>query len=60
MMLAMFGSSTAFMTPMATPAVPLMMSAGNYSQKDMFKMSWLPAIIICVSAVVWTMTIYPV
>ena len=60
MMLAMFGSSTAFMTPMATAAVPLMMSAGNYSQKDMFKMSWMPAIIICISAVFWTMTIYPV
>lgn len=59
MILATTGSLTAFMTPMATPTVPLMMSIGGYSQKDMLKMSWLPSIIICLVAVLWTMTIYP-
>lgn len=60
LILTITGSLTAFMTPMATPCVPLMMSVGGYSQKDLFKMGWLPAIIACVTAVGWTMTIFPV
>ena len=60
LILTVTGSLTAFMTPMATPTVPLMMATGGYTQKDLFKMSWLPAIIACVTAVFWTMTIFPV
>lgn len=59
-MLCMMGSMTAFLTPMATPTVPLMMGAGNYSQKDLFKMGWLPAVIITIVSVFWVMTVYPV
>ena len=54
------GSLTAYMTPLAAPTVPLMMSVGGYNQKDLLKMSWLPAIIVCITAVGWTMTIFPV
>ena len=36
-----------------------MMSIGGYDQKDMIKMSWLSAIIACITAVGWTMTIFP-
>lgn len=54
------GSLAAFMSPMATPTVPLMMAVGGYNQKDLIKMSLLPAVIICITAVVWTMTVYPV
>ena len=60
MILVLAGSLTAFMTPMATPAVPLMMGAGNYSQKDLLKAGWLPSLIICAVAVLWVMTVYPV
>lgn len=60
LILAIAGSLTAFMTPMATPTVPLMMGVGGYDQKDMFKMSWLPSILFCAVAVLWTMTIFPV
>ena len=59
LILTVAGSLSAFMTPMATPSVPLMMNIGGYDQKDMLKMSWLPAIIACVTAVGWTMTIFP-
>ena len=59
MILATTGSLTAFMTPMATPTAPLMMGVAGYDQKDMFKMSWLPSIILCAVAVFWTMTIFP-
>ena len=60
MILVLAGSLTAFMTPMATPAVPLMMGAGNYSQKDLLKAGWQPSLIICAVAVLWVMTVYPV
>ena len=48
-----------FFTPLATPAVPLMMGAGNYTMKDLVKMGWIPAIVITVVSVGWIMTVYP-
>ena len=60
LILTITGSLTAYMSPLATPTVPLMMSVGGYNQKDLLKMSWLPAIIVCITAVGWTMTIFPV
>ncbi len=54
------GALTAFMTPMATAAVPYMMEYGGYDQKDLFKGGWLFAIIGCVISVGWIMTIMPV
>lgn len=50
-MLCMIGSMTAFFSPLATPAVPVMMGAGGYGMKDLAKMGWLPAVIITVVAV---------
>ncbi len=58
-MLCMIASMTAFFSPLATPAVPVMMGVGGYNQKHLFKMGWLPAIIITVVAVGWIMTVYP-
>ena len=52
-------SLTAFLTPSATATVPLMMGAGGYDQKDLFKMGWLPSLIICVTSVLVTMTVFP-
>lgn len=51
---------SAFMTPMATPAVPYIMDYGGYDQKSMFKQSWLFALICCVVTVGWVMTIFPI
>ncbi|MBQ1490662.1 MAG: hypothetical protein IIZ39_01775 [Blautia sp.] len=51
---------SAFITPMATPAVPYIMSYGGYDQASMFKQSWLFAIICCIVTVGWTMTIVPI
>ena len=59
MILSTTGSLTAFMTPMATPTVPLMMGLGGYTKADMFKMSWLPSILFGAVAVFWTMTMFP-
>ncbi len=53
------GSLTAFFTPMATPAVPMLMASGGYKLKDLVKQGWLLAIIICVVSVVWTMILFP-
>ncbi len=51
---------TAFMTPMATAAVPYMMDYGGYDQATLVKGGWLYAIISCVISVGWMMTMYPV
>lgn len=51
---------SAFITPMATPAVPYIMDYGGYNQACMFKQSWLLAIICCVVSVGWIMTIFPI
>lgn len=59
-MLCMIGAMTAFFTPLATPAVPLMMGAGNYTVKDLAKMGWVPMIVITIVSVFWVMTIYPI
>lgn len=50
---------TAFLTPMATGAIPPMMDAGGYSQKDLLKIGWIPSVIVCVTAVLIVMTIFP-
>ncbi len=54
------GALTAFMTPMATAAVPYMMEYGGYDQKDILKGGWLFAILGCIISVGWIMTIFPV
>lgn len=50
---------SAFMTPMATPAIPYIMDYGGYNQTSMFKQSGLLAIICCVVSVLWVMTVFP-
>ncbi len=51
---------TAFMTPMATAAVPYMMEYGNYGQKDLVRGGWLYALVAMVVTIGWIMTVYPV
>lgn len=50
---------SAFMTPMATAAIPYMMECGGYDQRSMFKQSWVLVILCCVCTVGWVMTIFP-
>ena len=57
--LVMIGSLSAFMTPMATPTVPMVMGLGGYDQKTLFKMGWLPSILMCIVNVGWVMTAFP-
>ncbi len=60
MLLVLIACLTAFITPLATPTVPMMMGLGGYDQKTMLKMSWLPGTIICIASVLWVMTVFPV
>lgn len=60
LMLCFMGAWTAYLTPMATIAVPVMMDAGGYNQRDLFKMGWIPALISIAVAVPWTMFMFPV
>lgn len=59
-MLCMIAAMTAFFTPLATPAVPVMMGAGNYGIRDLVKMGAIPFVLITVVSVGWIMTIYPI
>jgi len=50
---------SSFMTPMATPAVPMCMASGGYDLTSLIKQSILPAAILCIVSVVWIMTVFP-
>jgi len=50
---------TAFMTPMATPAVAMCMGEGGYDLKALFKSGWLICILLAVVNIFYTMTVYP-
>jgi len=59
MILVAVGSLTAFMSPMATPTVPMIMGLGGFDQKALLKASILPAILMCIINVIWVMTVFP-
>ena len=51
---------TAYMTPMATSAVPIMMGAGGYDIKSLVKQSIVPSILFSAIYIVFTMTVLPI
>lgn len=59
MIIIQAGCLAAFMTPLATAAVPYIMSTGGYDQMSMIKQSLPIALITCVVTVLWTMTLFP-
>ena len=54
------GVETPAPTPMPTAAVPDMMKAGGYSQKDLLKGGWLFSVLSCAVCVLWIMSVFPV
>lgn len=50
---------TAYMTPMATSAVPIMMGTGGYDIKSLVKQSLLPSILFAAIYIGFTMTVFP-
>jgi di/tricarboxylate transporter len=58
-MLVAAACCTAFMTPMATPTVPIVMEMGGYDMKSQAKQSVLPGIILSIVNIFWVMTVYP-
>lgn len=50
---------SSFMTPMATPAVPMCMASGGYDLKSLIKQSVIPAVVLCIVSVGWIMTVFP-
>lgn len=59
MILVQAASLTAFLTPMATPAIPMAMGAGGYDLKSLLKQGWLISIVISVVYVFYVMTVFP-
>lgn len=59
MILVQSACLSSFMTPMATPAVPMCMAAGGYSLGSLMKQSILPASLLCIVSVAWIMTVFP-
>lgn len=58
-LLCFIGCFTAYLTPMATVAVPLMMGAGGYDQRDLLKMGWIPALVTGLISIPWCMLMFP-
>ncbi len=52
-------SLTAFMTPMATPAVAMCMADGGYDLKSLFKSAWSITLILPILYILYTMTVFP-
>lgn len=50
---------TAYMTPMATSAIPIVMGTGGYDIKSLVKQSWMVSIIFGVFYVLYVMTVLP-
>lgn len=50
---------SSFMTPMATPAIPMCMANGGYDLKSIVKQSVIPVVILCIVSVLWIMTVFP-
>lgn len=48
-----------YLTPFSTVAVPLMMSVGGYTQKDLLKAGWIPALVTTVVMIPWTYFMFP-
>ncbi len=53
-------STTAYMTPMSCPLIPLTMAAGGYDFKSVFKQAIIPSILMIVIGVGWTSILYPI
>lgn len=59
MILVQSACLSSFMTPMATPAVPMCMAAGGYDLKSLIRQSLIPAVLLCAVSVGWIMTVFP-
>lgn len=59
MLLVSAGSLTAFLTPMATPAVAMCMGEGGYDLKSVIKSGAVITVLISVVYIFYTMTVYP-
>lgn len=53
------GGLTAFLTPMATPAVAVCMAEGGYDWRSVLKSGWLVALLVSIVYVIYTMTVFP-
>ncbi len=53
------GSLSSFMSPMATPTIPMAMALGGYDVPSVFRQSIVPALICCAVSVFWIMTVFP-
>lgn len=59
MVLITAGSLTAFMTPMATSSLPVIMGAGRYDIKSLIRQGIIPSILFSVIYIFYTMTVLP-
>ena len=53
------GSLTAFMTPSATPAIPMAMGAGGYDVKSLVKGSWLLSVMLTIGYIAFVSFVMP-
>ncbi len=51
---------SSFVTPMATPGIPLAMQAGGYDFKDVVKTGFLPTLLSLTAGIIWCTLVFPV
>ncbi len=59
MRMCYIGSMCSLITPMATTAVPMIMGAAGYTQRDLVRMNILPAILMGAVSVLFVMSRFP-
>ena len=52
-------ATSSYLTPMATPGVPLAMGAAGYSFKDIVKMGLAPALLAILTGIIWCSIAFP-
>lgn len=53
------GCFMSYLSPLSTISIPFLMDAGGYNQRDLLKMGWIPALLIIVTVVPWTLFMFP-
>ena len=60
LMLCTTACMTSFLSPLATPAIPVVMGMGHYTQKDLLRMGWIPAVVITIVCSLTVSLLYPI
>lgn len=59
MILLMSSAITVYISPLATPVIPMLTEAGGYNGKSLIKQGLLPSLVLAAVQVFYVMTVFP-